>query len=335
MDKKGLMKKVKIGSNIFYNGDSISGAKQYIADNSIDLIITDPPYGIEGETLHKHYNRDEANVVQGYVEVPEQEYENFSLNWIRQAERILKPSGQMYIVSGYTNLYYILKALRSTKLKEINHLIWKYNFGVFTRKKYISSHYHILYYEKPGKNKRKFNANCRFGMNEKTDSGRSLNYQDREDVWSINKEYKRGKEKNKNELPQKLLMKMIQYSSTPGDLICDMFLGGFSTAEVAIGLKRRIIGFEISPNIFQSKVEIMKKTKHGFLMKKIRKPLPDKLTNRGKHWSEEEIESLLQDFHKLYNEDGKTKAKSIEILSHKFKRGKWGILKKLKSINKT
>jgi len=32
--------------------------------------------------------------------------------------------------------------LADTKLEEKNHIIWKYNFGVYTSKKYISSHYH-------------------------------------------------------------------------------------------------------------------------------------------------------------------------------------------------
>ena len=57
-----------------YNKDCISGCKKHIEDNSVDLIITDPPYGINGDTLHKHYNRDEKNVLDGYVEIPLEEY---------------------------------------------------------------------------------------------------------------------------------------------------------------------------------------------------------------------------------------------------------------------
>ena len=54
-----------------YNESCITGVKKHLPDNSIDLIITDPPYGINGNTLHKHYNRDEEHVVPGYVEIPE------------------------------------------------------------------------------------------------------------------------------------------------------------------------------------------------------------------------------------------------------------------------
>jgi site-specific DNA-methyltransferase (adenine-specific) len=80
-DKTNAMKSVTLHNSTFYNGDCISGAHAYIPDNSVDLIITDPPYGINGDTLHKHYNRDEAFVVGGYVEIPEREYGDFSIRW--------------------------------------------------------------------------------------------------------------------------------------------------------------------------------------------------------------------------------------------------------------
>ena len=54
---------------MFYNCDCIEGAKKFLNDNSVDLIISDPPYGIAGDKLHKHYNRNESYVLNGYVEV--------------------------------------------------------------------------------------------------------------------------------------------------------------------------------------------------------------------------------------------------------------------------
>jgi len=225
-----------------YNKDCITGAKEKIKDNSIDLIITDPPYGIAGDKLDKHYHRKESNVIEGYVDIPKSEYYQFSVAWIKEAERVLRPGGSLYVVSGYSNLIDILNALKQTKFEEINHIIWKYNFGVYTSKKYVSSHYHILYYVKPG-GKVTFNTHSRFGPQEKEENGGSKNYRDREDVWIINREYKPGEVKNKNELPNELLIKMMQYSSNENDLIADFFLGGFSTAKVALGLNRRVIGF--------------------------------------------------------------------------------------------
>jgi len=313
----------------YYNEDCISGAKKHIESNSIDLIITDPPYGINGDKLHQHYNRNEAFVVEGYVEVPVEEYGEFSLDWIKEAERILKPGGSIYIVSGYTNLYHILSALWQTKLEEINHIIWKYNFGVYTRKKYVSSHYHILYYQKPGKN-RTFNQESRFGLTEKDPNDGSLNYQDREDVWIINREYKPGEIKNKNELPTALLVKMMQYSSNEGDIVCDMFLGGFSTAKVAIGLNRQVIGFELSPSIFTAKIKEMEAIEPGYLLSTLRSPSIEEKANKGKSWTEKDKKNVRTRFNQLIA-SGETKQSAIIILGDEFGRGRWSLEKMLKN----
>lgn len=105
------------------------------------------------------------------MEIPAEEYESFTRDWILQAERILRPGGSLYIVSGYTHLRHILNALYETSLEEVNHIIWRYNFGVFTSLKYVSSHYHILFMQSPGK--RTFNTECRFSS-EKDENGDRL-----------------------------------------------------------------------------------------------------------------------------------------------------------------
>ncbi|MBD3275138.1 MAG: site-specific DNA-methyltransferase [Candidatus Marinimicrobia bacterium] len=316
--------------NSFYNMDCIEGTKKYIKNDSIDLIITDPPYGIDGDKLHKHYNRNEDFVIDGYVEIPAEEYEDFSLQWIKQAERILKPGGSMYIVSGYTNLFSILKALKQTNLQELNHIIWKYNFGVYTKRKYVSSHYHILYYVKPGK-RHTFNTHSRYSTQERDEKNGSLNYQDREDVWIINREYKPGKVKNKNELPTALLTKMIQYSSNEGDIVCDLFLGSFSTAKVAIGLNRHATGFELSEQAFQYQIKEMDNIQTGFLVDHVKKPKGGNLENQGKAWTEKEKKQVYKRYKLLYNDLG-TKKESIQKLSNEFGRGRFSLDKVIKEM---
>lgn len=310
---------------MFYNEDCISGAKKYLADNSIDLIVTDPPYGISGDKLNKHYNRNEDNVISGYVEVAETDYPKFSLAWIKEAERVLKPGGSIYIVSGYTHLRHILNALAETSLEERNHIIWKYNFGVYTKTKYVSSHYHILYYTKPF-GKVTFNTYAFYADSEKDEAGGSLNYQDREDVWIINREYKPGQIKNKNELPKSLLTKIIMYSSNPDDMVCDFFLGSFSTAKVAIGLGRNACGFEINKNAFDYQIEIMKEIKKGELIETLRKVPNNKLFQQGKPLSDKEIKDIVEEYNNYYK-SGYTKKNVIELLSEKFGRGYFSISK--------
>ncbi|WP_373839830.1 site-specific DNA-methyltransferase [Methanospirillum sp.] len=321
------MRSIATSHGIFYNGDCILGAS-LIPDNSVDLIITDPPYGIEGDRLHRHYNRDESFVTDGYVEIPSEQYESFTMDWVRQAERIIRPGGSVYIVSGYTHLRHILNALHKTSLEEINHIIWRYNFGVFTSKKYVSSHYHILFYSKPGGN-RTFNTECRFSLSEKDENGGSLNYQDREDVWIINREYKPGKVKNKNELPTALLSKIIQYSSNEGDLVCDLFLGGFSTAKTAIGLLRRATGFEISQVMFDARAYEMTTLVSGFLLNSAQTPKEPARKRTRKIWNQEETEELRRKYNEL-NQTGLSQKEITERLQEEFDRGYWSIEKALK-----
>lgn len=315
---------------IFFNEDCITGCRRHIADGSVDLIVTDPPYGIAGDTLHKHYNRDEAHVMDGYVEVAPEEYPAFSRAWIAEAARILRPGGSLYVVSGYTRLGDILNALAETPLEERNHIIWKFNFGVYTRQKWVSSHYHILYYIKPG-GPVTFNTFCRFGADEKApaaEGGGARNYLDREDVWLINREYKPGEKKNKNELPTALLAKIIQYSSNEGDLVGDLFLGGFSTARVAIGLGRRAMGFELNRAAFEQGVKEIEALSPGFLLDDV--PRADPATaagpkNQGGRWTDEERERLAARFTEL-TAAGASKKSAMETLCGEFGRGRFAIL---------
>lgn len=314
--------------NKVYNCCCIEGAKRYIGDNSIDLIVTDPPYGIGGDNLDKHYNRDESLVVDGYVEISQEDYKQFSIDWINECERILRPGGSLYVVSGYTNLHHILNALHGTNLIEINHIIWKYNFGVHTKNKFVSSHYHILFWQKPG-GKSIFNTYCRYGDSERNDDGGSLNYIDREDVFTINREYKPGKVKNKNELPSELLIKLIQYSSNPGDVICDMFLGGFSTVTTAIGLNRNYTGFEISPAAYKMGLERIENTEAGSLLCRLKKPSKNLRVNSGKPWTEAERDKIRK---LIEVNKGKSKKDIIECICSDLKRGQWGVLNEINRL---
>jgi len=317
---------------MFYNEDCIEGAKKHLADNSVDLIVCDPPYGIDGSKLDKHYNRNEDFVLDGYIDVPADEYERFSLDWIKQAERVLRPGGSVYIVSGYTNLRHILNAISKTTLKEINHIIWKYNFGVYTKNKFVSSHYHILYCVKP-KGRVVFNTNSRFSDCEKDENGRSLNYQDREDVWMINREYKPNQIKNKNELPTQLLTKIIQYSSNENDLVCDFFLGSFSTAKVALGLNRNACGFEKSKTAFDYQIEQIKNIEKGKLLSGLRKVPKSDLFSQGLPFSDFEKEKIVEKFYEL-KQNGITKKDALNQISKEFGRGYWSLIKVVdKEIN--
>jgi len=230
-----------------YNQDCVSGMQQHVEDDSVDLIFTDPPYGIDGDGLDVHYHRDETNVVPGYIDVPLSQYAKFSQDWITECARVLRPGGSIYIVSGYSNLHHVLNALHNTDLQEINHIIAKYSFGVSTKNKFVSSHYHILFWSKPekGKNKRTFNSNWKY-----TDQKDS--YHDRLTVQDMPRDYKPGQIKNKNQLSEEFIKKFVLYSSNRDDTVLDCFGGGLTTARTALRFGRKFIGFELNKNAYDA-----------------------------------------------------------------------------------
>lgn len=252
----------------FWNEDCVTGAKARLPDGCIDLFITDPPYGIEGDTLDKHYNRKEGNVVSGYVDVPMGRYNQFSHDWISEAVRVTRANGTLYIVSGWTHLGCVLNVIERLNAKAggkgvvslVNHIIWQYNFGVFTSRKFVSSHYHILMLRKTKQRGQKGDYVFNYGSDDRLAilpvnqtlqvPKTKLLYADMQDVWRIKRQYRPGEPKNRNQLPDALVDKMLAYSSNPGDLVCDFFLGGFTTAKRCRAMGRHCCGFEVNPHAF-------------------------------------------------------------------------------------
>ena len=234
--------------NKIYNQDCIEGMKT-IPNEKIDLVVTDPPFAINFKAKKANYNRTASRVLSGYNEITKENYYEFTLNWMSQCFRILKESGGMYVFSGWNNLADILNAIEEIGFITVNHIIWKYQFGVVTNRKFVTSHYHCLYICKNDK-KRKFFPYERFGKEEKNNQGRSLHYKDKEDVWEIKREYWTGDEKTPTKLPAEIIKKILQYSSEEGDLVFDPFLGSGQTAVVSKLLKRNYVGFEIVKEYF-------------------------------------------------------------------------------------
>ena len=227
---------MKIGNfevDNIYCGDSLKLMEE-IPENSIDLIVTDPPFAIDFKAQRNNYHRTQSRVLEGYNEIPKKKYYDFTLSWIKQAYRILKNTGAMYVFSGWTNLRDILNALEETKFIMINHLIWKYQFGVFTKRKFVTSHYHILFVVKD-KKRYKFNKIEHYP----------------EDVLIINREYWTGKIKTPTKLPMELVKKLILFSSDKGDIIFDPFLGSGTVPVCAKMLGRHYLGFEIVKDYYE------------------------------------------------------------------------------------
>lgn len=244
----------------------IEGMKK-IPKNKVDLIITDPPFAIDFKATKANYNRTASRVMAGYNEIKQEDYYQFTLDWIGEAFRILRESGSMYVFSGWNNLKEILNALSEVGFITVNHIIWKYQFGVVTKKKFVTSHYHCLYVCK-NERKRKFFPFSRFNQGEKTSDGRSLHYKDKEDVWEIKREYWTGDDKTPTKLPRELIEKILLYSSKKNDIVLDPFLGSGQVAVVSKSLGRRYLGFEIVKDYYNFAKKRLEKNVYRLKRKK-------------------------------------------------------------------
>ena len=210
-----------------YLGDARTLIRE-IPDRCIDLIVTDPPFAIDFRAQRLNYNRTGKHVMAGYHEVSGEEYEAFTNEWMAEAFRVLSPTGSMYVFSGWNHLKEILGGLDKAGFTTQNHLIWKYQFGVFTTRKYVTSHYHILFVVK---DPRHYTFN------------KVEHYP--EDVWEIKREYWKGRKKTPTKLPSAIVKKILDFSSNPGDLVLDPFLGSGTVAAIAKKMGRHFLGFEV------------------------------------------------------------------------------------------
>ena len=123
---------------MFFQSDAI---ELPLPDESVDLIITDPPFGIDFDGKASNYNRNPDNVYNVYRELNLNNIPSI----VYQFNRILKPYGSLWIVMGWNNLY-LWELFSQGYFNQIGHVIWKYQFGVYTKRKPVTSHYHLLVY---------------------------------------------------------------------------------------------------------------------------------------------------------------------------------------------
>ena len=62
----------------------MEGAKRFLPDESVALLICDPPFGLDESQFDQHYSRDKSQVIKGYVEAPAnpEGYSQFSKDWL-------------------------------------------------------------------------------------------------------------------------------------------------------------------------------------------------------------------------------------------------------------
>ena len=202
--------KKRIESNKIIHDDCIKVMKT-LPKNSVDLIITDPPYG--------------DNVAYGMTNKVIKNNENPLINCSALIEcyRLLKKNKSMYLFTNWKHYPFLTEfILRYTKFRIRHLIVWKkHNFGLGWA---FRHQYELILILEKGK--------PHYYL---------TNFSDVQTCSHIN----HNKENHPHQKPVDLIMKMIEHSSKEGDIILDPFCGSGSICVACQQTSRKWIGIEL------------------------------------------------------------------------------------------
>lgn len=243
--------------NTIINSECIEGMKS-LPDNSVDLIIADPPYNLSKGGDWKWDNSVALAGMGGNWNKVMQEWDNFTFDsyvsftqaWLTEAKRILKPTGSMWIFGTYHNIGIINVICQQLGIEIINEVIWyKRNaFPNLSGRRLTASHETILWCHKGGK-KREYYFDYEYSKNgEFEGDGLKSPEKQMRTVWDIPNNKDRSElqfGKHPTQKPLKILKRMIRLSSKSGDTMLTPFAGAGSECVAAKVTGRNYIGFEV------------------------------------------------------------------------------------------
>ncbi|MEC0167388.1 site-specific DNA-methyltransferase [Paenibacillus graminis] len=212
---------------MIYNMNCIQGAQQ-IEDETAALIIADPPYNLKyGGTNQNRQRKHRFNIMKN-DDLPLADYRRFSLAWLKQAHRILKPGHHIYVCIDWRMYPDIVRWLRLTGFVVKNCIVWdKENFGLGWNYRY--QHEFIIMAVKEAKKNRRI---------------RSRNQSDIMRIPRIPGNHM----VHPTEKPVDLMKRLIENSSEEGEYIVDFFAGSGVVPAAAEALNRKWDAFEIDPH---------------------------------------------------------------------------------------
>jgi site-specific DNA-methyltransferase (adenine-specific) len=270
-----------MASNCVYSRDNLPVLKE-LPNGVARLIYIDPPFNtgkpkshsqtkmirdINGDRVgfkglrYKTIERLDTRTFQDTFDPPETFIE-FLRPRLLEAHRLLTPDGSLYFHIDYREVHYCKLLLDDIFGREsfLNEIIWAYDYGARTRRKWPAKHDNILWYAKDPKNyvfnydeidRIPYMAPGLVGP-EKAARGKTPT-----DVWWMTIVSPTGKEKTgyPTQKPLNLLKRIIAASSRPGDTVLDFFAGSGTTGEAAHALGRKFILVDNNPEA----IEVMRR----------------------------------------------------------------------------
>ena len=237
-----------------YHANFLAMASQ-IPDQSVDLIIADPPYNASkgGVWSMQHgklpgFGGDWKKISQFWDDMSLDEYMAFTLQWLSEARRVLKQTGSMWVHGTYHSAGITNVAMQLLRIEIINEIVWykRNSFPNLSGRRLTASHETILWAHRGGKRAYCFNyqqskhgdyANDRLKVPEKQ----------MRTVWDLPNNKPRNElahGKHPAQKPVHLARRCIQLSAAAGDVCLVPFAGSGSECIAAQEEGLHYIGFE-------------------------------------------------------------------------------------------
>lgn len=164
---------------------------------------------------------------------------------LRELQRVLKPSGSLYLHCDQTASHYLKVLLDVIFGSEnfLNNVVWLYGLGGSSSKYWPRKHDDLLWYAKS--NSEHFFTASRIPATSQAMKGKTKKAPDWWDIPSINN---MAKERLgfPTQKPLALLERIVESSSPPGGVVLDPFCGCGTALEAAEMLGRKWIGIDVS-----------------------------------------------------------------------------------------
>jgi site-specific DNA-methyltransferase (adenine-specific)/modification methylase len=113
--------------NKIIQGDSLEVLKIF-PDNSFDMVFADPPYYLQlpkGKRLRRADGSEIIPVDNSWDQFKDyDDYDSFSESWLKECQRILKPTGTIWVIGMYHNIFRVGKIMQDLGLWFLNDVIW-------------------------------------------------------------------------------------------------------------------------------------------------------------------------------------------------------------------
>ena len=215
-------------------GDALAGLKT-LPSQSVDLVLADPPYGLAWtEIAFKTRGNMNTPIDWDHYETP-MDYTAFSTAWIREAARILRPTGTLLVWGSIETLAYTKTWYEEEGLTHKGFVAWaKSNPMPSVRKRTYRSAMETVFWAVKGK-------------------GYTFNFDDQRhmrNVWEEAVPHAKIR-RHRTQKPMGLTRHLIEVHTRPNDLIVVPFAGSGVEMVVAERLKRHVIGWELDPESYQ------------------------------------------------------------------------------------